>query len=78
LAATDKGTFNKKLNEIILTFYFLNEGKKISFQKEEEDIEKVKDVIKNLVNEIKQEKFEPNVGLWCDFCPFRIICEAWR
>ena len=78
LAATDKGTFNKKLSEIILTFYFLSEGKKISFQKEKEDIEKVKDVIKNLVDEIRQEKFEPNVGLWCDFCPFRIICEAWR
>jgi len=78
LAATDKGTFNKKLSDIILTFYFLNEGKKISFQKEKEDIKKLKEVIEDLVSQIRQEKFEPNVGLWCDFCPFRIICEAWR
>jgi len=78
LAATDRGILNKKLNQVVLTFYFLNEGKKISFQKDEEEIEKVKEVIKNLVSEIKQEKFEPNVGVWCDFCPFKIICEAWR
>jgi len=78
LAATDKGIFGKKLDEIILSFYFLNDGKKISFQKSEEEIEKVKKEIKELVEEIRKEKFEPNVGPWCDFCPFRIICEAWR
>jgi len=78
LAATDRGILNKNLSQVVLTFYFLNEGKKISFQKDEEEIEKVKETIKNLVFEIKQEKFEPNVGVWCDFCPFKIICEAWR
>lgn len=78
LAAADKGIFGKKLDEIILSFHFLNEGKKISFQRSEKDIEKVKKEIGALVDEIRKEKFEPRVGLWCDFCPFRIICEAWR
>jgi len=78
LAATDRGILNKNLSQVVLTFYFLNEGKKISFQKDEEEIDKVKETIKNLVSQIKQEKFEPNVGVWCDFCPFKIICEAWR
>jgi len=78
LAATDRGILNKNLSQVVLTFYFLNEGKKISFQRDKEGIEKVKEIIKDLVLEIKQEKFEPNVGVWCDFCPFKIICEAWR
>jgi len=78
LAAIDKGILNKNLSQVVLSFYFLNEVKKISFQRDKEEIEKVKEAIKDLVTKIKQEKFEPNVGLWCDFCPFKIICEAWR
>jgi len=78
LAAADKGILNKKAEEIILTFYFLNEGKKISFQRNKKEIMFVKDQIKGIVDQIKQENFEAKVGPWCDFCPFKIICEVWR
>ncbi len=78
LAANSKTLYNKKLDKIILSFYYLTDSKKISLKKTFTEIEKVKTKVKEIVSEIHQNKFLPNVGPWCDFCPFKIICEAWQ
>ena len=77
-AATDPGLYGKKLNQVNLTFYFLSETKKFSIKKTEDDIKKLKSEIIKIVTSIRQNKFPPNVGLWCDFCPFRMVCDAWQ
>jgi len=79
LAAKEPLLYNKKLSEITLTFYYLNEAKKISFKPKADQIEVVKNKLKEIILEIKKtDKFLPHVGVWCDFCPFKIICEAWQ
>lgn len=78
LAATNQGLYNKKLSRVNLSFYYLQDIKKISVQKTEEDLKNVKEKIKETAKEIRASDFPPNVGRWCDFCPFRMICEAWQ
>ncbi|MBI2051511.1 ATP-dependent helicase [Candidatus Roizmanbacteria bacterium] len=78
LAATDKGLYNKPFDEVTLSFYYLQNLEKFSMKKTEEDIVKVKDTVKQTVREIKKGDYPPHVGPWCDFCPFRMICEAWQ
>lgn len=78
LAATDKSLYNKPIGEITLTFYYLQSGDKISMKKAPEEVEDVKSTIQSAVNELRRSNYTPRVGPWCDFCPFRIICEAWQ
>lgn len=78
LAATDPGLYGKKLNQVYLTFYYLSETKKFSIKKTSDDIKNLKKEIIKIVSLIRQNEFYPNVGPWCDFCPFRMICDAWQ
>ncbi len=78
LAANDKNLFNKKLENINLTFYYLQMPEKISLKRNEEDLIKTKKEIINMVEEIRKNEFPANPGKHCDFCSFKIICEAWQ
>jgi len=79
LAAKEPLLYNKRLSQIKLTFYFLDETKKISLEPKIDQINKVKEKIKEVVKKIKEDTvFPPQVGVWCDFCPFKMICEAWQ
>ncbi len=77
IASTDKGLYDKKLNNILLTLYYLQENKKISVLKNDEDITKAKEEILNITKEINESKFLPKKSIKCDFCPYKINCEAW-
>jgi DNA helicase II / ATP-dependent DNA helicase PcrA len=78
LAASDKNLFNKKLKDINLAFYYLQTPEKISLKRNEEDLIKTKEEIIDMVEEIRKNKFSANPGKHCDFCAFKIICEAWQ
>ena len=78
LAAMDKGLYHKKLEDITLTFYYLQSMEKISFKLSSKQLQEAKDSIKKTVDEINASSYEARVGPWCDFCPFRMICEAWQ
>ncbi|MCL4364361.1 ATP-dependent helicase [Patescibacteria group bacterium] len=78
LAVSDRGLYGKKLNKIKLSFFYLQDMKKISSTKTENDIDTVKKEVVEKAEEIRTNRFEANVGPWCDFCPFRMICEAWQ
>jgi len=78
LAANDKNSFNKKLSDINLTFYYLQEPEKITLKKNEDDLIKTKEDIIKMVEEIRKNEFPANPGKHCNFCAFKIICEAWQ
>ncbi|OGK51914.1 hypothetical protein A2966_00860 [Candidatus Roizmanbacteria bacterium RIFCSPLOWO2_01_FULL_41_22] len=78
LAATDWGLYNKKVNDVKLTFYYLQNLEKKSIKRTKEELEQVREGIINNAKKIKASSFEPQVGPWCNFCPFRMICEAWQ
>jgi len=78
LAATNQALFGKKPNEVHLTFYYLQDMEKVSIQRTEKEIADVVDQIIADIEKIRTSEFSPSVGRWCDFCPYRMICEAWQ
>lgn len=78
LAVAYNPSFKVKLNDISVTYYYLQKGEKFTQKKSADEIEKAKEKIIKIVKQINQNEFPPNVGPWCDFCPFRMICEAWQ
>lgn len=78
LAASDKKLYGYSLKNISVSFYFLQPMKKITIQRSEEELDNAKKIIKQTVESIQNKIFDANVGPWCDFCPFRMICEAWQ
>lgn len=77
LAATDKGIYNQKPENLVLTFYFLDSGQKISTQRTKEQLEAAKKEIQKKAKEIQMSLFEPKPGNLCDFCEYKLLCEAW-
>jgi DNA helicase-2/ATP-dependent DNA helicase PcrA len=78
LAAMDKGLYHQELEKVTLTFYYLQDMSKISMQRTPEDIAKVKEEVEKTVSEIRKNDFQPKVGPWCNYCAFKMICEAWQ
>ncbi len=78
LAAINDGLYRKKIGDVRLTFYFLNDMEKVSLTRTMADLETVKTNIKETADKIRQSDFAPKVGPWCDFCAFRMLCEAWQ
>jgi DNA helicase-2/ATP-dependent DNA helicase PcrA len=78
LAASHERVFNFPLEKITLTFYYLQTMQKISMKRTQEELSDVSMKVKETVEQIKKNQFLPHVGPWCDFCPFRMICEAWQ
>jgi len=78
LAASDKGIYDKKPEDLILTFYFLDSGQKKSTQRTKEQLEEAKKAIEEKAKEIQLSLFEPKPSKLCDFCEYKLICEAWN
>lgn len=78
LAATSGGFYSHRIEDVTLSFLYLKDQQKVSFQKTIEDIEGTKDKVKETVAKIRAGRFEPHVGIHCNFCPFKMICEAWQ
>ncbi|HUV42779.1 MAG TPA: ATP-dependent DNA helicase [Patescibacteria group bacterium] len=77
LAAIDPGILRQNPEDVVLSFYFLDTGEKKSTQRSKEQlIQAKKDLIKK-AKEIERSQFEPRPGVWCDFCEYKLICEAW-
>lgn len=76
MAATDYGLYNKKLDEVLLSFYYLEEGKKISFHRSAEELEETKTKITETVSKIRNNEFPLTPGPGLAFCPYPMICEA--
>lgn len=78
LAASSRELFRKNLKDIKTSYYFLNTGEKKSYIKTEKEINETKEKIIKTVSEIRKNDFSPKPGPQCDFCSFKIICEAWQ
>ncbi len=78
LAATDRGIFGKDPQNVTLSFYFLETQEKKSTKRTAAQLVQVKKDLLQKAQEIAQSAFEPTPGMWCDFCDYKLICEAWR
>lgn len=69
---------NQHLKEKVskLSYYYIEDGKKLSFIGSDEDIVEMKEKIIATINQIKQSDFAPNPSQHiCKFCDFNKICE---
>lgn len=78
LAATDEGVYNKKPENVTVSFYFFEDQTKISATRTKEQLEEMKKEVADKAMEISRSDFRPTPGKHCDFCEFRLICEAWQ
>lgn len=62
------------LNPVKLTYYYLEDCSKASFNVKDEIIEKTELELKEIINKIKRSNFKPSSGWHCQFCDFRDIC----
>lgn len=78
MAASNPYIFNTKPEEIILSFYFLEEQKKISTYRTQKDLEKTQKEIIIQAKEMEKSDFSPQPSPLCDFCDFKLLCPAWQ
>jgi DNA helicase II / ATP-dependent DNA helicase PcrA len=78
LAAIDPGLYNKLPNQVIVSFYYFDNQEKVSATRSGDEISQTKQKIIDKAHEIEVSEFKPTPGRHCDFCEFRLICEAWN
>jgi len=78
LAASEKGLYDQKPENVIVSFYFLEGQEKISGSRSKEQLVQVRQEIQKTAEDIGTSTFSPTPGKHCDFCEFRLICEAWK
>lgn len=59
----------------LLSYYYLEDGRKRSFVATDKDFVKLKDEVVAQIAAIKMGSFEPTPGDMCRYCDFRNICE---
>lgn len=63
---------------VIVSFYFFEDQTKISATRTKEQLLAAKEEVSKRADEISRSEFRPIPGKYCDFCEFRLICEAWN
>jgi DNA helicase-2/ATP-dependent DNA helicase PcrA len=63
---------------VIVSFYFFEGQTKISATRTKEQLIAAKEEIAKRADDISRSDFHPTPGKYCDFCEFRLICEAWN
>jgi len=78
LAATDPGLYNAKPERLIVSFYFFEGQERVTGSRTKEKLKEVKEEIVSVTEKMNTSTFTPTPGLYCSFCEYRPICEAWR
>lgn len=78
MAATDQGLYRKQIDEVDLTFYYLQGSQKITMNRTLEDVAAVQTKVAEITTKIKAGEFPAKPGFYCDFCDFKPICPAWE
>ncbi len=58
-----------------LTYYYLEEGKKVSHDVTPQAMDKTKEYVLGLIDKITKSNFAATPGFHCQFCDFKQICE---
>ncbi len=78
LSATDQGVYGYRPEDVIVSFYFFEGAEKVSATRTKEQLEEAKEKIIFFVNDMQKGVYPPTPGKHCDFCEFRLLCEAWQ
>jgi DNA helicase-2/ATP-dependent DNA helicase PcrA len=67
-----------KPEAIKVSFYFFDKQKKISSVKTKDQLEQAKKELVEIAQKISQSDFSPTPSKMCDFCDYKLLCEAWK
>jgi DNA helicase II / ATP-dependent DNA helicase PcrA len=57
-----------------LSYYFVEDGQKLSTTRTPEQMEEMKEEVKRVISLIKKGSFEANPGMQCNWCDYKDIC----
>lgn len=77
LSAIGEGVYKRAPEKVIVSFYFFEDQNKVSAVRTPGELEQAKKDIADKAEAISRSDFQPTPGKHCDFCEFRLICEAW-
>ena len=77
MSAAQEGVYKKKPEQVLVSFYFLEGQEKVSATRSALQIDEAKKEVAQTIEDITRSNFAPTPGKHCDFCEFRLICEAW-
>jgi DNA helicase-2/ATP-dependent DNA helicase PcrA len=77
-ATSGTSIYQKKPEKVIVSFYFFEGQEKISSTRTADQLSAAKEDIAQKAKIMEQSDFTPTPGKHCDFCEFRLICEAWN
>src|SRR4030042_2993919 len=66
------------LEKIKVSLYYLKHGVKLSSRRTLDQVKKSEELILDLVSQITQSKFEPQISGLCDWCGYQNICPMWK
>lgn len=78
LAASDKSLYGKKASDVLVSLYFLEDQTKVTATRTEKELSEFRSQILGTAERIREGKYPAKPGMHCDFCEFRLICEAWK
>ncbi len=67
-----------KPEEVKLSFVFLQTGEIKSTKRTAAQLKRAQVDLLATKEKIEQSRFSPTPGRWCDFCDYKLICEAWE
>jgi DNA helicase-2/ATP-dependent DNA helicase PcrA len=78
LAATSikEPPFDKKPEDVTLSLYYLEDGKKITTKRSSKDLEKAKKEIFKVRKQIEESDFRCSGHMFCDSCEYALMCRA--
>ncbi|HLM84137.1 MAG TPA: PD-(D/E)XK nuclease family protein [Candidatus Bathyarchaeia archaeon] len=68
----------ENLDKIKVSLYYLKHGVKLSSQRTIEQVKQSEELMVDLINQIKESKFEPTLSGLCDWCGYQNICPMWK
>ncbi len=68
--------FNKKAEQVKLTLYYFDGQMKISTVRTKSDLEKAKQEILKIRDEIENSDFQCSQGMLCKNCEYKLICNT--
>lgn len=68
--------FNKKPEEVKLTLYYFDNKKKISTTRTKSDLEKAKEEIFKIREQMEKSDFRCSGGILCDRCEYKLLCNS--
>lgn len=78
MAAVDRGLYRKLPEQVSVSFYYLEDNSKVTATRSEVELQQAAQDIISTAENMRASAFTPTPGKHCDFCEFRLLCEAWR